>query len=235
MTIPVALVSNSVRIVSLILVARLWDPATATGLFHDFSGVLIFVLAFLLMFGLERLILFLRKAVGRPAEILPLFAGVLRREEDAGQWSRMLAAGARRASCVAVILVVVSAAGAAWLNQSVPTMWDQNTAATVLPRTMQIGGREWTSYDIDLDAQTLAVLETSDYLCRTYVSAGSAPVEFSIIFSRDNRKGTHPPDLCLEGAGQDLTALGDLIVEGVPGRGRLPSPTGWPDATPAAP
>jgi len=222
MTIPVALASNSVRIVSLIVVARIWDAKTATGFFHDFSGVLIFVLAFLLMFGLERLILFLRKAVGRPAKVVPLFDGVLRGQDDEGQWSRMLRAGGRRASWVAVLLVVVSAAGAAWLNQAVPPMWDENTAAGVLPRTMQIAGGEWSSYDIELDAQTLAVLETSDYLCRTYVSAGRATVEFSIIFSRDNRKGTHPPDLCLEGAGQDLTAIRDLVVGDVPSRGRIP-------------
>ncbi len=218
MTIPVALLSNSIRIVSLILVAHIWDAKTATGFFHDFSGVLIFVLAFLLMFGLERVILFLRQAVGRPAKIIPLFDGVVRGEQDEGQWSRMLRRGGRRASWVAILLVVVSVAGAAYLNQSVPPMWDETTAAGVLPRTMEIAGREWSSYDIELDAQTLAVLETSDYLCRTYVSAGMAPVEFSIIFSRDNRKGTHPPDLCLEGAGQDLTTIRDLVVDDVPCR-----------------
>jgi exosortase len=65
MTIPVAVASNSLRIVSLILVADAWDVRTATGWYHDTSGMLVFVLAFALMFGLERLVLWARQAAGR--------------------------------------------------------------------------------------------------------------------------------------------------------------------------
>jgi EpsI family protein len=45
-------------------------------------------------------------------------------------------------------------------------------------------------------------------------------VEFCIVFSQDNRKGTHPPDLCLEGgSGQDIIEKQDVVIPGVPGRG----------------
>ena len=75
MTVPVAVVANSVRIVSLILVADIWTPEVATGAYHDWSGIFIFVLAFLMMFGIEWIVLWARKAAGRPAEVLPLFHG----------------------------------------------------------------------------------------------------------------------------------------------------------------
>ncbi|GAH80670.1 unnamed protein product, partial [marine sediment metagenome] len=60
MTVPVAIASNGLRITALILVAHLIDVPAATGWFHDISGVLVFVFAFLFMFGLERLVLFAR-------------------------------------------------------------------------------------------------------------------------------------------------------------------------------
>ncbi len=45
LVIPVALFSNIVRIVLTMWVGSTWSPDTALGLFHDISGVLLFVLA----------------------------------------------------------------------------------------------------------------------------------------------------------------------------------------------
>jgi len=46
-SIPLALLSNIIRVVLLLWVARGWGSETATGWFHDFSGLLVFVFAFL--------------------------------------------------------------------------------------------------------------------------------------------------------------------------------------------
>jgi len=54
-----------------------------------------------------------------------------------------------------------------------------------------------------LDERTLTILETRDYLYREYACPTAQPVDFCVIFSEDNRKGTHPPDLCLEAARRD--------------------------------
>ncbi len=221
LTIPVAVVANSLRIVSLILIADIWDVKTATGFFHDFSGVLIFVLAFGMMFGLERLILWARKAVGRPAEVLPLFHDARRTADDEGQWSRLVGAVGGKWGRTAVVLVLLSAAGAWWLNQSLPPVWNKQVAQKALPAVLNIAGRDRNSHELELDDRTLTILETRDYLYRRYDPASMNWIDICVIFSQDNRKGTHPPDLCLEGGGKDIVAKGGVVVSNVEGRGSV--------------
>ncbi|MFO7776679.1 MAG: exosortase/archaeosortase family protein [Candidatus Hydrogenedentota bacterium] len=56
MSAPIAIVSNVFRIFLLCVVGYFWGSETAAGTFHDVSGVLIFVVAFILFFGLESLL-----------------------------------------------------------------------------------------------------------------------------------------------------------------------------------
>lgn len=219
LTIPVAIISNSIRIVSLILVADIWDTEIATGWYHDFSGLLIFVLAFLLMFSLERLILWSRRLVGMPAKIVPLFHGRLKDEQDESQFSTMThSAGSPRGYVVAVLVVLVSV-GVWWLNQSVPTSLTQGMVQQAIPEIMTIRKTTYHSYSRGLDEKTLAVLEYPSYICRHYYSEESEhTMDFSLIFSKDNRKGIHPPDLCLQGSGEGIIAKGEVVVDDIEGR-----------------
>ena len=56
MSAPIAVVSNVFRIFLLCVVGYFWGSETAAGTFHDVSGVLIFVVAFILFFSLESLL-----------------------------------------------------------------------------------------------------------------------------------------------------------------------------------
>jgi len=219
MSVPVAVVSNSLRIVALIVVADIWDEKVATGWFHDVSGLLIYVLAFSMMFGLERLVLAARRLVGRPATVLPLFHGVLRGTEDEPQWPLLASAVSGRTAWATVILILLAAGGAWAMNMRVPPVWNQAMAGKSMPRTLEIDGRRLYGYDLALDERTLTILETTDYLYRRYEAAGSIPVDFCVIFSQDNRKGTHPPEVCL---GETVVASSDVVVHDVAGRGDVP-------------
>jgi len=221
MSVPVAVVSNSIRIVTLIAVAHVWTVEVATGFFHDFSGLMIYAVAFGLMFGLERLVLAARRWAGRPATVVPLFHGIERDPDDREQWPRLIRASSTPRGWIAVALVAVTAAGAVHLCRAVPPTWTGQVAAKAIPAELTIDGHLLHSYDIELDEQTLTILETRDYVCKRYVRAGAPPVDFSVVFSEDNRKGTHPPDLCLEGGGQDIIAKGDVVLEGVEGPGTI--------------
>ena len=223
LSVPVAVVSNSIRIVSLIVVADVWDVDTAVGAYHDISGLFIYGIAFLLMFSLERLILWARRAAGRPAVVRPLFDGAARDPEDQDQWERLV--GALRTGPVLTAGVMLALAGGAtpWLSRAEPSAWNRGRLQAAVPADLDFGGGRWHGYDAELDENTLTVLEWPDYMMRQYVSTDGRrpPVDFCVIFSRDNRKGTHPPDLCLEGGGQDIIYKDDVVAR-VPGRGDLP-------------
>ena len=219
MSVPVALASNSVRIASLIVVADLWNTKIATGWYHDTSGVFIYALAFCLMFSLERLVFAVRQFVGRPAVVLPLFHGVLRGQEDRHQWPHLVAAVGGRAGWLAAVLIALVAVGTWVLVRNVPSIWNQQMAGKALPPTLEMGGYRWLATDLEMDEQTLTILETRDYLYRRYRAPGQMPIDFCIIFSQDNRKGTHPPDLCLEGTGSDIVEKQEVVLRQVGGRG----------------
>jgi exosortase len=55
-TIPVAIVSNGARVAGTGIAAHRFGPAAAEGFFHEFSGWVVFVVAFLLMLGVQRAI-----------------------------------------------------------------------------------------------------------------------------------------------------------------------------------
>jgi len=218
MSVGVALAANSLRILALLVVAHIWDEEAATGWFHDTSGMLIFVLAFLLMFGIEKAILGVRALLGRPAQLNDLFAGQLRTSDDQGQLSRLLAAVSSRRGVTCLVVLILSAGGVWWVNQQAPNTLTTEVAKQALPRTMTVDDVVFDSEDLRLTEQEQTILETRDYLYRRFKS-GPQWVDFSIIFSQDNRKGTHPPDLCLEGSGGNIVYKRNVAVRDVPGRG----------------
>jgi exosortase len=53
-SVPIALVANSMRIIAICLIANQWGSEVATGTIHDMTGILIFIVAFILFFYLEK-------------------------------------------------------------------------------------------------------------------------------------------------------------------------------------
>jgi exosortase/archaeosortase family protein len=54
--IPVAILANAMRVASAGVAAHYYGAAGVEGLFHDFSGWMVFVVAFLMMLGVQRLL-----------------------------------------------------------------------------------------------------------------------------------------------------------------------------------
>ena len=70
-------------------------------------------------------------------------------------------------------------------------------SVTDFPKT--IG--EWVSKDIPLDERVYALLETKNLIMRNYLNKQGEAVNCYIIYSQDNRKVAHPPEICLQGEG----------------------------------
>ena len=88
-------------------------------------------------------------------------------------------------------------------------------ADNAIPSTISEPDRIWTSSKLTFSEDEMRILETRDYVYRTYVDsseAGASPVELCVVFSEDNRKGTHPPDVCLEASGFRILSRQDRAV-----------------------
>jgi exosortase len=72
-TIPVAVVSNGARIAGTGIAAERFGPAAAEGFFHEFSGWVIFIVAFVLMLGIQAL---MTRLAPQPASAEPVAAVV---------------------------------------------------------------------------------------------------------------------------------------------------------------
>ena len=55
-SVPVALLANSIRVTTILLVARSVGERAAEGFFHGFSGVVVFVVALGAIYGIGRLL-----------------------------------------------------------------------------------------------------------------------------------------------------------------------------------
>jgi len=79
-------------------------------------------------------------------------------------------------------------------------------SVTDFPKT--IG--EWKAQDIPLDEHVYELLETKNLIMRNYKNRQGESVNCYIIYSQDNRKVAHPPEICLQGEGAtvvDKTAI----------------------------
>jgi EpsI family protein len=63
---------------------------------------------------------------------------------------------------------------------------------------MKVG--QWVGKDLPVDEDAYAILETRNLILREYARGGEK-VYFYIIYSQDNRKVSHPPEVCFEGSG----------------------------------
>lgn len=97
---------------------------------------------------------------------------------------------------IVLILTVVAVFS---LISYIPSKFDAaiKTSVTNFPKV--IG--EWKAQDIPLDQRVYELLETKNLIMRNYINKQGESVNCYIIYSQDNRKVAHPPEICLQGEG----------------------------------
>jgi len=70
-------------------------------------------------------------------------------------------------------------------------------SVTDFPKTI----RGWISQDIPITERVYELLETKNLIMRNYINKQGEAVNCYIIYSQDNRKVAHPPEICLQGEG----------------------------------
>jgi EpsI family protein len=64
---------------------------------------------------------------------------------------------------------------------------------------------DWYGNDYSMDERTYEILETKDAIMRKYVNQDGEGVLLTLVFSQNNRKIAHPPEVCFAGSGWERT------------------------------
>lgn len=75
---------------------------------------------------------------------------------------------------------------------------------------MQIG--EWAGKDIPLSENDYRILETRNLILREYKGKKGESVYLYIIYSEDNRKVSHPPEVCFTGSGATIVNKEQILL-----------------------
>jgi len=63
---------------------------------------------------------------------------------------------------------------------------------------------EWEGKDIPLEDRDYQILETKNLIVRDYKNAQGQSVMLYIIYSQENRRALHPPEICYTGGGATI-------------------------------
>jgi exosortase D (VPLPA-CTERM-specific) len=203
--VPIAVAANSVRIFGTGLLAQYWDPVTAEGFFHVYSGWLIFVVFLIMLFILHRLISRIWKS--SPETKLSVQIPASTTSTPVGMKGWLFRFG------TAAVLMLVAALVLQARSRS--ELLPPRESLSSLP--MQIDG--WSGQDISLDQQTLDIFKPDEVLLRDYENPSQlqGPINLFIQYS-PTRAGamihSEENDFLLEGW---VPALREVIQIARPG------------------
>ncbi len=220
MAFPVAIACNIARICGLIVAAHHLgtDVAGEHGWFHDLSGILVFALALALMFMLESAVLLAGRVLKRNWFDARLLGYLNTIQGDKHTAARTMHLG------VLATLAIAAGLSLYWVNRPEPKPVG-GVAQQALPTRVEVDDAVYTSSDLTLDGKVLAILETDDYVYRRFnreVDRGRPGFDLLIVFSKNNRRGTHSPELCIQGSGEKIVSKGPVKIDtGLGGGGPL--------------
>ncbi len=99
---------------------------------------------------------------------------------------------------ITFILTVIILLGVA-IIVIIPAKFDLQQEAQMSNFPKKFG--DWKGEDLELRESDYAILETKNLIMRDYKNSKGEKVNLYIIYSSDNRKALHPPEICYTGGG----------------------------------
>jgi exosortase/archaeosortase family protein len=185
-SVPIAIVGNVFRILSICLVAAFASGEFATGFYHDYSGFVVFIVAIALMVGTGELIskIFSRRSERKSAETLPVSTP-----------KPPLPPG--RFSAVIPVLTVLIVTVTMWRQFASPEAVVAELPVVTLP---EIAGYEREDVEISEAELTILPKDTKISKIRYIDSAGEWHV-VSVVIGGVSKQSIHRPELCLPAQG----------------------------------
>jgi exosortase D (VPLPA-CTERM-specific) len=198
--IPIAIFTNSIRVIVTGILAQHWGAKAAEGFFHEFAGMVVFALAMAMLVSLGALL------SRGPAETPGL-------EPQRTAPDRL--AGAREPQSPVVKFAAVFlllAAGALYLNLHQDLLVPMNKPLDQFPRVVS-GWRMTQEYSMTPDIQK--VLMATDTLSRSYTTADGKTVDIYIGYHGGGKESgeIHSPKHCLPGSGWQEVSTQSRLLE----------------------
>lgn len=202
-TVPISVITNSLRIASVGILYQFMGAAAAEGFFHDFSGWFIFIasLAMLLleMWVLNRIFRERQNTGARSRE-----SGEMHEPPTIDR--QPIPALKQSIAAMALLLVTLVAAYGIDFREKTPLV----KPFSGLP--LQLG--EWRGTPAAMEQQFLDALKLSDYAMIDYRNTTGQEVSLYVAYNSSQSKGeaTHSPATCLPGSGWDFRESGNASI-----------------------
>jgi len=208
-TVPLTIVTNSLRIALTGIIYKHLGAAAAEGFFHGFSGWLIFMLSLGVLLAE---IWVLRKIVPGPSESFfnkpetasPIEAVLLRRSKDA--ISKGFLSPPQFIVAVLLLTLTLGISMGVEFREKVPP----STPFSQFPLT----AGAWNGTRQYMEQKFIAELDLSDYTMIDFKRDDGKHVDFYIAYYESQRKGEsiHSPETCLPGSGWAFRQAGKVQV-----------------------
>jgi exosortase D (VPLPA-CTERM-specific) len=215
-SIPLAIVTNSMRIAMTAILYKHFGAGVAEGFFHEFSGLLIFAICIpvllIEMKILEKLPPVQPKATSEPkeSEVTAFDNNPVSPNKAVSKYGMLR----QPMFIVAVILLGATLA----ISHTVDFREKIPAKKNLEQFPLKLG--EWNAARYQLMAQKfIDVLDLSEYVIVNYQNLDGKKINFYVAYYESQRKGEsiHSPATCLPGSGWSFDQSGTVKITGVPG------------------
>ncbi|MFC1667965.1 exosortase C-terminal domain/associated protein EpsI [Chlamydiota bacterium] len=106
-----------------------------------------------------------------------------------------------------IVALLMLGLSTVYLSRTSPPI-DLNMYAKNIP--LQIG--EWEGTEVPVEPLVISILETEDIISRRYVLHSSTQIGVNVVFSSDNRRAVHPPEVCYRASGWEIAAKDQISI-----------------------
>ena len=197
-TIPLSIITNSLRIALTGIIYKYWGAEYAEGFFHGFSGWLIFIICLIILVGE---VWVLKKIPSRSES--PIAAKKSREGRTAANDNPKHRNFPAHFIVPLVILVLTL-----FFSSKVEFQEKIPTVKSFREFPLSIG--DWKGRFQPIDQATIDVLHFSDYINIDWVNQAGSAINFYTAYYESQRKGAsiHSPETCIPGSGWVFTRMG---------------------------
>lgn len=203
---PVTVLMNSFRVGVIGVLVDHYGIEAAEGFLHYFEGWVVFIFCILIMLGVAKAMQMLNRDHRRLGDALDVDTTGI-----PAQFARIADIRASRAMLAAIAAVALTAGVLNATHREAPLADIDRTPFALFPD--RVG--EWVAVNRrKLEPNIADILAADDYLLTDMARPGSRmPVNLFIAWYRDQLKaGIHSPEVCIPGAGWEMSSIGETEI-----------------------